>query len=141
LPIIHASQVDVNGLLACNWIPLTAFGSHLIAGKERWPRRACQTRISVLSTVGQMFKLALENSGAELGLELGGSSITTEASDTEAEVVDALRTNRQLTRGASYTRTDLRLAVALSSLKLKLTSFRSDWMILRRLFVLQGGTK
>jgi hypothetical protein len=71
---------------------------------------------------------------------LGGSSTATEAFETEAEVVDALRTNRLLMSGASYTRTDPRLAVAPSSWKLKLTPFRINWMILRRLFVPQAGT-
>jgi len=60
---------------------------------------------------------ASEMSGAAHEVELGGSSVTPEACDTEAEVVDALRANRVLISGASYGRTDRRLAVATSSLK------------------------
>jgi len=73
-------------------------------------------------------------------MELGASSIAAEALEIDAEVADALSTNRLLMSGASYTRTDPRLAVAPSSLKSKLTPFRINWMILRRLFVPQAGT-
>jgi len=58
--------------------------------------------------------------------------------ETEADV--ALSTRRLVMSGASYTRTDPRLTVAPSSLKSKLTPFRINWMILRRLFVPQAGT-
>jgi hypothetical protein len=57
----------------------------------------------------------------------------------EAYIVDALRKTRVLMSGASYTKTDPRLAVAPSMLKLKLTPFRIKLMILMRLFVPQAG--
>jgi len=43
----------------------------------------------------------MEITGTEVGAVLGGSSTATEVFETEAEVVDALRTNRLLMSGAS----------------------------------------
>jgi len=73
-------------------------------------------------------------------VELGGSSLTTEDFNIDVEIVDALSTNRLFVSGVSYTRTDPRLVVALSSLKSKIMPFRINWMILRRLFIPQAGT-
>jgi hypothetical protein len=77
---------------------------------------------------------------AELRVDLSGVSTTTEAFDTDSEVIDALRRNKLFKSGASYTRTDPGLTVAPSRFKSKLTLFRINWMILRRLFVPQAAT-
>jgi len=139
---MHASQVHIDGLVACNSIPLTVFGSHLIAGRDTWLRQACHTRISISSTACQIGEHVSDISelGAELRVELGGSSTTTDAFDTEAEVVDALGMNRPSVSGASWTTTHQSLAVARSSLESKLTPFPSPWMVLRKFFVLRAGT-
>jgi len=80
------------------------------------------------------------DSRAELTVDLSGESTTTEASDTDSEVVDALRRNKLFMSSASYMRTDPGFAVAPSRFKSKLTIFCINWMILRRLFVPQAAT-
>jgi hypothetical protein len=56
---------------------------------------------------------------SEFGVVLCGPSTATDAFETYAEVADALSTNWLLMSGASYTRTDPRFAVVLSSLQSK----------------------
>jgi hypothetical protein len=53
---------------------------------------------------------------------------------------DVLRSNTLLSNGAWKTSTDPRLAIALFKLNSKFTSFRINWMILRKLLVPQAGT-